>query len=115
MSTKVELTLRKKEPGLKWKTLEGTDAPKPSASAVNENDPVRKAVIADAAPSYPTSSKSGPKNWDKVVQDITAKPKKKDGEEGEEEGIFVERAVPEMLRTTVQNGKLVTTIVEHSG
>ncbi|KAG8694265.1 hypothetical protein FRC09_009955 [Ceratobasidium sp. 395] len=36
-------------------------------------------------------------------------------EEGEEEGVFVERAVPEMLRTTVQNGKLVTTIVEHSG
>ncbi|CAE6516563.1 unnamed protein product [Rhizoctonia solani] len=36
-------------------------------------------------------------------------------EEGEEEGVFVERAVPEMLRTTVQNGKLVTNIVEHSG
>ncbi|QRW00655.1 adenylyl cyclase-associated protein 1 [Ceratobasidium sp. AG-Ba] len=36
-------------------------------------------------------------------------------EEGEEEGVFVERAVPEMLRTTVQNGKLVTSIVEHSG
>lgn len=36
-------------------------------------------------------------------------------EEGEEDGVFVERAVPEMLRTTVQGGKLVTTIVEHSG
>ncbi|CAE6404544.1 unnamed protein product [Rhizoctonia solani] len=36
-------------------------------------------------------------------------------EEGEEEGVFVEKAVPEMLRTTVQNGKLVTNIVEHSG
>ncbi|CAE6369052.1 unnamed protein product [Rhizoctonia solani] len=36
-------------------------------------------------------------------------------EEGEEDGVFVERAVPEMLRTTVQNGKLVTNIVEHSG
>jgi len=35
--------------------------------------------------------------------------------EGEEDGVFVERAVPEMLRTTISKGKLVTTIVEHSG
>lgn len=35
--------------------------------------------------------------------------------EGEEEGIFVERAVPEMLRTTIKDGKLITTVVEHSG
>lgn len=35
--------------------------------------------------------------------------------EGEEEGVFVERAVPEMLRTTVKDGKLITTVVEHSG
>ena len=92
--SKVEITLRKKEGGLKWKTLEGTDAPKPSAASttVNENDTIRAAVLKDSAPSYPTSSKSGPKNWDKVVSDITAKPKKKkkddneDGEDGEDEG-----------------------------
>ena len=36
-------------------------------------------------------------------------------EEGQEEGVFVERAMPEMLRTVVQTGNLVTTIVEHSG
>lgn len=35
--------------------------------------------------------------------------------EGEEEGIFVERAVPEQMKTVVKGGKLVTTIVEHSG
>ena len=34
---------------------------------------------------------------------------------GEDEGVFVEKAIPEMLRTTIQGGKLVTTIVEHSG
>ena len=34
--------------------------------------------------------------------------------EGEEDGVFVERAVPEMLRTAIKDGKLVTTIVEHS-
>ncbi|GAA5885400.1 hypothetical protein JCM6882_009603 [Rhodosporidiobolus microsporus] len=35
--------------------------------------------------------------------------------EGEEEGIFTEKAVPEQLKTVVVNGKLVTTVVEHSG
>lgn len=35
--------------------------------------------------------------------------------EGEEEGVFEEKPVPEMLRTVVKNGKLVTTVVEHSG
>jgi hypothetical protein len=29
--------------------------------------------------------------------------------------MFVERAVPEQLMTVVNNGKLVTTLVEHSG
>ena len=33
--------------------------------------------------------------------------------EGEEEGVFEEQAVPEMLRTVVKNGKLVTNVVEH--
>ena len=35
--------------------------------------------------------------------------------EGEEEGVFEEKPIPEMFRTTVQNGALVTGIVEHSG
>ena len=35
--------------------------------------------------------------------------------EGEEDGIFEEKAVPEMLMTTVKDGKLVTTVVEHVG
>jgi len=35
--------------------------------------------------------------------------------EGEEEGIFEEKPIPEMLRTTVQDGVLVTGVVEHSG
>ncbi|PPQ77608.1 hypothetical protein CVT25_011400 [Psilocybe cyanescens] len=34
---------------------------------------------------------------------------------GEEDGIFEEQPVPEMFKTVVKNGKLVTTIVEHSG
>lgn len=35
--------------------------------------------------------------------------------EGEEDGVFEEQAVPEMLQTVVKDGKLVTTVVEHSG
>ena len=35
--------------------------------------------------------------------------------EGEEEGVFKEQPVPEMFRTLVKDGKLVTMIVEHSG
>lgn len=35
--------------------------------------------------------------------------------EGEEDGVFEEQAMPEMLKTVVQNGKLITTIVEHAG
>ena len=79
--TKVELTLKKKEPGVKWKTLEGTDAPKPSGDVSESDDPVRNMLLKENAPSYPTSSKTGPKDWDKIVSDATAKPKKKDGED----------------------------------
>ncbi|KAJ7694213.1 adenylate cyclase associated N terminal-domain-containing protein [Mycena rosella] len=35
--------------------------------------------------------------------------------EGEEEGVFEEQAVPEMLKTIVKDGKLVTSVVEHVG
>ncbi|KAF9792880.1 adenylate cyclase associated N terminal-domain-containing protein [Thelephora terrestris] len=35
--------------------------------------------------------------------------------EGEEEGVFEEKPIPEMLRTTVHNGALVTGVVEHTG
>lgn len=35
--------------------------------------------------------------------------------EGEEEGVFKEQAVPEMLRSFVKDGKLITTVVEHVG
>lgn len=35
--------------------------------------------------------------------------------EGEEEGVFAEQPIPEMFKTTVVDGKLVTTAVEHAG
>jgi suppressor of G2 allele of SKP1 len=90
---KVELTLRKKEAGLKWKTLESADAPKPSDTAsTSQDDPLRKAVLqpsTNTAPVYPTSSKTGPKNWDKIVTEATKKPKpmkSKEDKEAEDDG-----------------------------
>jgi len=35
--------------------------------------------------------------------------------EGEDEGVFAEKPIPEMFRTVVDGGKLVTNVVEHSG
>lgn len=34
---------------------------------------------------------------------------------GGEEGVFEEKPVPEMLRTVVEDGKLVTSVVQHVG
>jgi len=34
--------------------------------------------------------------------------------EGEEEGIFEEKAVPEQLKTVVQGRKLITSVLEHA-
>lgn len=94
MSTKVEFTLTKATPGRKWSSLEGSE---PAPAKGNESDgnaphdAVKRAVLADqsthSGPAYPTSSKSGPKNWDKVANDLTTKPKKekKEGEDSNDD------------------------------
>ena len=94
MSTKIELTLRKAQAGQKWHNLEGT-APlkKVSNNQTQPIDDAAKAAIMSTltnitststqsselkanAPSYPTSSRTGPKNWDKLASDLTTKPTK---------------------------------------
>ena len=35
--------------------------------------------------------------------------------EGEEEGVLSEQPVPEMFRTVIKGGQLVTSAVEHAG
>ena len=94
MSTKAEFTLVKFAPGQKWPSIEGTEAVKSENLGTNGNDPsqqaVKQAVLSTttnkSAPAYPTSSKSGPKNWDKLASDLTKRPKK-DAKEGEEDGL----------------------------
>lgn len=81
MSTKVELSLHKKVPGHKWGALE--------ASAVDQNLAISQAVrdqpapmSAASVPAYPTSSRHGVKDWDKLASTLTkskdkSKPKSK--------------------------------------
>jgi len=108
MSTKAEFTLMKLAPGQKWATLEGTEAVDTKTDDTNSSDPsqeaAKRAALApkhnSAGPAYPTSSKSGPKNWDKVANDLSKRSKKeaKDGEEEDTEygGIDDDEADPTM-------------------
>jgi len=95
MSTKAEFTLMKSTAGQKWPSIEGSGSVQGDKVEMNgadpSEDPVKRAVLADkstnAGPAYPTSSKSGPKNWDKLASDLSKRPKKnpKEGEEDEME------------------------------
>lgn len=68
---KVELSLRKAE-AVKWPTLRGDGSTKastaqPAVAAAAPQQPAKP--VADTAPSYPTSSRKGATNWDKVAKD----------------------------------------------
>ncbi|KAK6004459.1 hypothetical protein QM012_008321 [Aureobasidium pullulans] len=84
MSTKVEVVLKKSQPGQKWPSLEGTEsaneASKPTTSV--SSAPIQSSSTAQKAPSYPTSSRSGPKDWDKLASEALAKPKTGDSKAG---------------------------------
>ena len=77
---KVVFTLRKAVPGHKWHALEAKEPIKTESGEDKSDENVKRALLgsttSNSVPSYPTSSKSGPKNWDKVAQDLTKKPKK---------------------------------------
>ncbi|KAG9951393.1 SGS-domain-containing protein, partial [Aureobasidium melanogenum] len=84
MSTKVEVVLKKSQPGQKWPSLEGNESPtgaaKPTPSVTSA--PIQSSSTAQKAPSYPTSSRSGPKDWDKLASEALAKPKTGDSKAG---------------------------------
>jgi suppressor of G2 allele of SKP1 len=77
LPAKIELVLAKAISGQKWSTLESKEPINPPSATngsgeADSSDAVRQAVLNDsksAGPAYPTSSKSGPKDWDKVVAD----------------------------------------------
>jgi suppressor of G2 allele of SKP1 len=75
--SKIEFTLEKISPK-KWPSLESGDASNidPAKSTETPVDSAMKAVVLGdtpepaSAPAYPTSSKHGPKNWDKLASDL---------------------------------------------
>lgn len=82
-STKIELTLRKDTRGLKWPSLENSPAttiisqPDLSSSprSAQHGFPSPPKPVKPTAPAYPTSSKTGPKDWDKLADSFAKKPK----------------------------------------
>jgi hypothetical protein len=98
LSTKIEITLRKRTPGQKWGALEG------SATAPIVSDAAHTTITVNATsavpttqtpaqvnnnvggPAYPTSSRHGVKDWDKLADDLTAKKKKDEKEKKTEAG-----------------------------
>lgn len=65
--------LQKAAQGNKWKALEGTEKLVVETSS-KDNAPIAKTETKakETPPAYPTSSKKGVKNWDKVAADLTA-------------------------------------------
>ncbi|CAG8972769.1 hypothetical protein HYALB_00006861 [Hymenoscyphus albidus] len=73
---KIEIILHKSLPGTKWSSLEGTTPIPYSTTTSTIPSAILNPPKVEKAPVYPTSSKSGPKDWEKLGAD----------EEGEEDG-----------------------------
>lgn len=77
---KIEIELYKTKQGLKWSNLEGTE-PIINKSTEEQKSEIPAAVLdpsVEKAPSYPTSSRNGPKDWDALASSAL-KSEKKDG------------------------------------
>ncbi|KAK3631304.1 Cochaperone protein [Elasticomyces elasticus] len=120
LSTKIEITLAKTVREVKWKTLESNE-PLPTKVDSPTGNAVKVAVLAPApapattAPWYPTSSRNGPKNWDKITE---AEDDDDDVEGGDEANHFFKKlfkgATPEaqkamMKSYTESNGTALST------
>lgn len=82
MGTKIELVLQKKAPGQKWSALEG------SASNITKlaDRPAAPPTPASTGPAYPTSSRHGAKDWDKLASTLTTKKVKETKGKAETDG-----------------------------
>ncbi|MCJ1285442.1 hypothetical protein MMC26_004782 [Xylographa opegraphella] len=100
MSTKVEFVLKKATPGQKWHSLENPHAV-PSTTDSTSATPIPAAILnpkpaQDTQPAYPTSSRSGPKNWDRLAAELSKKPAPvgdrdaTENAEGDEEDVYTD-------------------------
>lgn len=83
LSTKIEIKLEKKIPGQKWGDLEASEAAQVIGATTVQATPDITTRGNAKVPLYPTSSKSGPKDWDKVAKDLSRPRDGKDVVEGE--------------------------------
>ncbi|KIN01585.1 hypothetical protein OIDMADRAFT_195924 [Oidiodendron maius Zn] len=84
---KIEINLHKSVPGLKWSDLEGTEAITSSISNTASKPTIPEGVLnteQSKIPSYPTSSRTGPKNWDSLAS-AALEAEKKDGSLGDDD------------------------------
>jgi len=103
---KIEITLKKATPGVKWHNLEGDRATDGSDKATDQVK-IPSHILsgkADSAPAYPTSSKTGAKNWDKLAaEDLDDK----DEIEGDETSHFFKKlykdATPEQQKAMMKS------------
>jgi suppressor of G2 allele of SKP1 len=107
LSTKVEITLKKATPGVKWHNLEGdrvVEADKDETTPSIPSHVLTGKANQESTPVYPTSSKSGVKNWDKLVVDDLDE---KDEVEGDETSFFFKKlykdASPEARRAMTKS------------
>lgn len=102
---KVEVTLRKAATGIKWHELESDRViERESENKTSIPSHVLTGKTTDAAPAYPTSSKTGAKNWDKLaMEDLDDK----DEMEGDETSQFFKKlykdATPEQQRAMMKS------------
>ncbi|KAF1941068.1 SGS-domain-containing protein [Clathrospora elynae] len=107
---KVEVTLRKASPGVKWHNIEG-DREVQAAPTGDENTNISSFPILtgktsnqNTPPAYPTSSKSGSKNWDKITKEDLDD---KDEIEGDDSSHFFKKlygdATPEQQRAMMKS------------
>lgn len=104
---KVEITLKKAQPGVKWHNLEGDRVVEAQAGETKTSIPshvLTGKTTHESGPVYPTSSKSGTKNWDKVAaEDLDDK----DDIEGDETSAFFKRlykdATPEQQKAMMKS------------
>lgn len=82
---KVEITLKKAAQGVKWHTLEGLDRKVEPSNDENKtaipSHVLTSKPTQESAPAYPTSSKSGAKNWDKLATEDLDDKDDMDGDE----------------------------------
>lgn len=117
-STKIELTLRKASTGLKWPSLENSsptltahDLSSSSSSPQTARQHQSSSIISPplskpnkpTAPAYPTSSKTGPKDWDKLADSFAKKPKQHAKSSGATGGDAQPKSQDKQKTTTPKN------------